>query len=211
MGLINQAIEAKSDQWNASDFLGSPRTFTIERVNVKPGQEQPVSIKLEGETKVWRPSKGMSRAMVAAWGDEEGTWAGKSVTLFHDPTAMYSGAEVGGIRISAMSHIDRPLKVAIRTSRTKTVVMTFQPIKTRPAAETRPPEPETPAAMPEADAIALINATETLADLQTVFTKLNREHRATAGLAAVIKAKDDRKAALTPAPDAPADDDEIPL
>lgn len=208
MSMIKQFIEAKSDQWNATDFVGGPRTFTIENVKVSMGQDQPVSIKLQGEAKVWRCCKTTARLMVAAWGEDEAQWAGKSATLFCEPSVRFGGQEAGGIRISHMSHLDKPLKLALPVSRGKLTVFTVQPLRDAPK---RAPEPEAPAAMPEADAIALIEATTTLAELQTVFTDLFRNHRATADLPAVKQAKDDRKAELTPPADAPADDDEIPL
>lgn len=208
MSMIKQFIEAKSDQWNATDFVGGPRTFTIEGVNVSMGQDQPVSIKLQGEVKVWRCCKTTARLMVAAWGEDEAAWSGKSATLFCEPTVRFGAQETGGIRISHMSHLDKPLKLALPVSRGKLTVFTVQPLKDAPKRAQRQTEPE---AMPEADAIAAINATTTLAELQTAFTDLFRNHRATADLPSVKQAKDDRKAALTPAPDAPAEDDEIPL
>ena len=204
MSMIKQFIEARSDQWNATDFVGGPRTFTIENVKVAIGQDQPVSIKLAGEAKVWRCCKTTARLMVAAWGDDEAAWSGKSATLYCDPSVKWSGQEIGGIRISHMSHLDKPLKLALPLSRGKLTVFTVQPLRDAPTQA----EPEAPPAMSEADAIAAINATTTLADLQTAFTDLFRNHRATADLPSVKQAKDDRKAALTP----PADDgDEIPL
>lgn len=207
MSMIKQFIEAKSDQWNATDFVGGPRTFTIENVKVSMGQDQPVSIKLQGEVKVWRCCKTTARLMVAAWGEDEAAWSGKSATLFCEPTVRFGAQETGGIRISHMSHLDKPLKLALPVSRGKLTVFTVQPLKDAPK---RAPETQTDA-MSEADAIAAINATTTLAELQTAFTDLFRNHRATADLPSVKQAKDARKAALAPAPDAPAEDDEIPL
>lgn len=216
MSMIKQFIEARSDQWNATDFVGGPRTFTIENVKVAIGQDQPVSIKLAGEAKVWRCCKTTARLMVAAWGDDEAAWAGKSATLYCDPSVKWSGQEIGGIRISHMSHLDKPLKLALPLSRGKLTVFTVQPLRDAPKraqpqreAPTQA-EPEAPPAMSEADAIAAINATTTLADLQTAFTDLFRNHRATADLPSVKQAKDDRKAMLTPDLP-PAEDDEIPL
>lgn len=205
MSMIKQFIEAKSDQWNATDFVGGPRTFTIENVKVSMGQDQPVSIKLAGEAKVWRCCKTTARLMVAAWGEDEAHWAGKSATLFCEPSVRFGGQETGGIRISHMSHLDKPLKLALPVSRGKLTVFTVQPLRDAPKP-TRAAEPDAPA-MTEADAIAAIEAADSLPGLQHLFGGIYRNYRSIADLPGVKKAKDDRKAALTP----PADDDEIPL
>lgn len=73
------------------------------------------------------------------------------------------------------------------------------------------PEQEQALAYTAADAIASINAANTLDALLTAFGEIYRNHRAIADDPTVIAAKDARKTALQPAPDAPADDEDIPL
>lgn len=203
---LSKTVVPKSDQLNADSLIAGPMTVTITRVSASDTPEQPVSVYFEGDDgKPWKPCKSMRRVLIAAWGADASKFAGRQVTLYNDPDVQFGGMKLGGIRISHMSHLEGPLKLALTTTKSKRAIYSVKQLATRA------PEPETPAAMPEADAIAMINATETLADLQTVFTDLFRNHRATADLPSVKKAKDDRKAALTPAPDTPADDDEIPL
>lgn len=135
--------EPRSDQWNADDFIGGPRTFTI--AGVKNGSaEQKYDISLvEGEGRVWRPPLTMLRVLMFAWGDEAADWEGRRVTLYVDPTVRF-GAEVrGGIRISHLSHIDKQLKVPISPSRGKRAIFKVEPLKeAAPAQPTAPTIPD---------------------------------------------------------------------
>lgn len=119
MNDMSQVIIPRSDQINAEDFLAGPATFTIEGVAISPGTEQPVSIKLLGEPRVWRPCKSMSRVLVAAWGPDANAYAGRSVTLYRDPKVKWGGLEVGGIRISHMSHIERDMVMSLTATKGK--------------------------------------------------------------------------------------------
>ena len=105
MNDMSQVIIPKSDQINADDFVAGPITFQIEGVEIRAGTEQPVSIHLAGEPRAWKPCKSMSRVLVAAWGPDANVYRGRSVTLYRDPTVKWGGMEIGGIRISHMSHI----------------------------------------------------------------------------------------------------------
>lgn len=114
---MTAVIAPKSDQINADDLIAGDITITITGVNVSPGQEQPVSIQFAGSPKVFRPCKSMSRVMVAAWGPDAKAYVGKSLTLYRDPKVKWGGMEVGGIRIRAMSHIDRDLTMMLSESK----------------------------------------------------------------------------------------------
>ena len=100
---MTQVIVPKSDQINADDLIGGPRTITIREVQIKGGQEQPVSIYFEGSDKAFRPCKSMCRVLVAVWGPDANQYRGRSLTLYRDPTVKWGGMEVGGIRISHMT------------------------------------------------------------------------------------------------------------
>lgn len=114
MSDMTQAIAAKSDQLNADDLFGSSRTITIRAVEVRDTKDQPVSVFYEGDDgKPWKPCKSMARVLAAAWGVDSKVYIGRSLTLFREPTVKWGGIEVGGIRISHMSHISEPLLLAI--------------------------------------------------------------------------------------------------
>lgn len=128
MNDMTAVIVPKSDQQNAEDFLAGPKVFTIQDVAISPGTEQPVSIKLEGEKRVWRPCKSMSRVLVSAWGPDARQYLGRSVRLFCDPNVTWGGMKVGGIRISHMSHIERDMVIALTATKGKKVMATIKPL-----------------------------------------------------------------------------------
>lgn len=117
MNDFEAALAPKSDQINAQDLLGGDMIITIAGVKVTPGTEQPVSIALEGHSKVWRPCKTTGRILMAAWGADTSQYAGRSVQLFLDPKVKWGGMEVGGIRIRAISHIDEDLRIVLAESK----------------------------------------------------------------------------------------------
>jgi hypothetical protein len=119
MNDMTPIIVPKSDQLNAEDFLAGPATFIIEGVAINPGSEQPVNIKLVGEPRVWRPCKSMSRVLVAAWGPDANAYVGRSVTLYRDPKVKWGGLEVGGIRVSHLSHIERDMVMSLTATKGK--------------------------------------------------------------------------------------------
>lgn len=110
----------KSDQLNAEQLLTGPMTITITDVRVGSGDEQPVIIHYEGENgRPYKPCKTMRRLLTFAWGFDGRTWAGRSLTVYNDPLVRFGGAEVGGIRISHMSHIAKDINLALTSTRGK--------------------------------------------------------------------------------------------
>ena len=124
---MTESIAPKSDQLDAVDLVGGPRTFTIESVS-KGNPEQPFNFHLAEFPRVWRPGKSMRRVIVSAWGTKTDNYAGHRVTLFCDPNVLFGGERVGGTRISHMSGIDKPLSVPLLIKRGKSAVFTVQPL-----------------------------------------------------------------------------------
>ena len=117
---ISQTTAPKSDQLNSDDLIGGPRTITITRVSANEGGDQPINVFFEGDdNKPFRPCKSMRRVMMAIWGNNGATYAGKSMTIWRDPSVTWGGMAVGGIRISHMSHMERDTTLAITESKTK--------------------------------------------------------------------------------------------
>lgn len=128
---MSTSIEARSDQINAAD-LAAPRTYTIEKVT-KGNATAPFDFHLvESPGKAYRPNLSMRRVIVQAWGPETSEYEGRRLTLFNEPTVVWAGAEVGGIRISHMSHLDKPLKTALAISQKKKVPYTVEPLEDAP-------------------------------------------------------------------------------
>ena len=122
-----EAIQAKSDQMNAVDFA-NPVIFKVEKVDYFKGKDQPVHIHMEGyKGRPYKPSKGMLRGLMATqvWGNEESHWKGKLIELYNDPTVKWAGKEHGGIKISAVSGINKPYEFTIALSRNQRELHTF--------------------------------------------------------------------------------------
>lgn len=147
---MRTVIQPKSDQLNADDFVGGPRTVRITGVDIRSG-EQPISVHFEGDNgKPWKPCKTTARLMVAAWGPDASQYKGRSLTLYRDPTVKWAGLEVGGIRISHMSHIDNDMIYAATVTKGKRAPIKVKPLKADVAPlKVVTPEPE-PTAQPDA-------------------------------------------------------------
>lgn len=133
MDLTNTIIP-RSDQLNSEDLLTGPRTFTVSDVKAKATPEQPVDIFLtESPGKPFRPSKTVLRILVTAWGKESDDYIGRRMTLYRNADVKWAGQEVGGIRVSHLSHIKKPLKLALTETRGKKLSHIIEPLPDAPA------------------------------------------------------------------------------
>lgn len=131
---MSASIAPKSDQLDAIELVAGPQTFTIEKV-AQNNAEQPWNFHLTEFPRPWRPGKSMLRVMAAAWGLDGNKYAGHRVTLFCDSTVQFGNDIVGGVRISHMTGITKPLKVPLLVKRGKSAVFTVQPLPdAKPAA-----------------------------------------------------------------------------
>jgi hypothetical protein len=56
----------------------------------------------------FKPSKTVVRILAYAWGKETDDWPENArMTLYRDEKVKWAGQEVGGIRVSHLSHIDK--------------------------------------------------------------------------------------------------------
>ena len=141
---ISDTLAPKSDQLDAVELVGNPRTFTITDVTAG-NAEQPVNVHLAEFPRVWRPGKSMRRVLAACWGAEASAWVGRRVTLYCDESVTFGNDVTGGTRISHLSHIDGVKKVPLLVKRGKSATFTVQPM-----AEPKPdPNAEKIAALTE--------------------------------------------------------------
>lgn len=167
-----KTIEPKTDQLNADSLIGGPITVTIIGVRGNDGApDQPVSISYQGDDgKPYKPCKSMRRVMVQVWGADAKQYVGRSMTLYCDPEVQFGGMKVGGIRISHMSHIDKPVTMALTATKSKRKPFTVQPLKAAPAPQPPPKEPEV---TPEDKAayLRLLTSAPNLSALQDTFKR----------------------------------------
>lgn len=132
---LSETIAPRSDQQNFDDYLAGSRTVTIGGVT-EGNAEQPVNVELaEYPGRPFKPNKSMRRVLVKAWGTDSGVYVGRRLTLFGNPSVRYGGKAVGGIEIEAMSHIDKPLTIALTETRGKKRQFTVQPLPDEPAPQ----------------------------------------------------------------------------
>lgn len=122
--------EPRSDQLNADDFLAGPGTYTITGVRAGTA-EQKYDVLLEGEERVWRPPLTVLRVLIGLWGNDSTTWVGRAVTLYLDKSVRFGKEQVGGIRLSHATHIDKPTTVSVTTARGRRSPVTVHPLDPR--------------------------------------------------------------------------------
>jgi hypothetical protein len=131
---MTDTIAPKSDQINADDLI-APRTVTITAVS-RGDADQPVNIVTAefGDERPYKPCKSMRRVLVTAWGADASAYIGRRMTLFNDHSVKWGGVAVGGIRLSHLSHIDKPLTVSLTETRGKRKPHRIEPLPDAPAA-----------------------------------------------------------------------------
>lgn len=181
---LRTTIVPKSDQLNAEQLLGGPMTITVTEVRTSASDEQPVVIHYEGENgRPYKPCKTMRKVLVLAWGEDGRKWAGKSMTLFNQPDVKFGGAEVGGIRISHLTDIERDIAVSLTATRGKKAQHIIKRLETADATH-----------------MAAIKSAADLAALKAAFDAAVKSTRDAGRRDAFTKAKDKRKAELTAPP-----------
>lgn len=128
---ISHTLIAKSDQLNAAD-LARPIVVTVRGVRVVR-EDQPVVVDIGDDYQPWKPCKGMRRLLARVWGTNTDDWPGHRVELYNDPEAKWAGAAVGGIRVSAISGIDRAIRYSMRTSKQGSTVYDVLALERAPA------------------------------------------------------------------------------
>ena len=189
---LSRTVIPKSDQTNADDLIAGPRTITVTAVKMLSSEEQPVGISYEGDDgKPYKPCKSMRRVLIAAWGADGAQYIGRSMTIYLDRTVTWGGAEVGGIRISHLSHIGRRMTMALTATKKSRKAYVVDPlvVADNPAQY----EPDECAK----EWISDIAAAETIADIKTVFGAAYKAGRSKQEKDAFKAAYDARTSELT--------------
>lgn len=183
---MRQVIIPKSDQLNADDLIAGPMTVKITGVSIKGGTEQLIAISFEGDNgKPYKACKSMCRVLVLAWGADSKKYAGRSMTLYCDPTVKWGGMAVGGIRISHMSDIPESLTMALTATRGNKKPYTVKPLAV---------------SEPAIDYAATLSGAATLPELVAAWGKIPKSEQS-----AHLEAKDKRKVELSKPVDKPVD------
>lgn len=115
---LRDTIVPKSDQLNSDQLLGGPMTITVTAVRRGSGDDQPVTVHYENEKgRPYKPCLTMRKVLIFAWGEDGNDWVGRMLTLYNKRDVKWGGVEVGGIRISHMSHVDSDIKLSLAATR----------------------------------------------------------------------------------------------
>lgn len=136
---MSEFTAPKSAQLTAEDLISGPRTIRVDRVVGTGNGDQPVAIHYDSdEGKPFLPCKTVRRILLAAWGRDASQYPGRSLTLYRDPKVVFGGLAVGGIRVSHMSHIDKPLEIALMATKGKRAPYRVEPLAASAPADTAP-------------------------------------------------------------------------
>jgi len=176
---ISVTTQPKSDQQNYDDYMNGPKTVTVSEVRVVGG-EQPLELHLhEFPGRPYKPSLSMRRVLEAAWGKDGSRFVGRALTLYGDPTVTFGPQVTGGIKIEAMSHIDKPLTLRLTTTRGKRAPHTVQPLRVAPPI----------------DPVAILKAADSIPALQAAWEAVGAAGMG--GVPELVALKDARKAELS--------------
>ena len=133
---LRPTIIPKSDQLNADQLVGGPITVTVSEVRVSSSEDQPVIVHYEDENgRPYKPCKTMRKVLIFAWGEDGRAWVGRSMRLYHDASVRFGNAEVGGIRISHMTDIEKEIRVNLTATKGKKALHTIEPLHVPALAE----------------------------------------------------------------------------
>ncbi len=105
---MSGAAKAKSDQLNFIDLgINGEIVITVESVSYDENRlQQKIWVYYAGcNNRPYKPSVGMGRVLLGAWGKNDDEWIGKSMKLYGDQSVTFGKGEVGGIRIRALTDI----------------------------------------------------------------------------------------------------------
>lgn len=141
MADIRAAIQPRSDQLNYESFLSGPAVLTIERTEDYRDEKGQPRVAIHMVERPGRPFKASAtnlRLLAIAWGDDDTDWPGRRVQLSADPTILYGGKAVGGIVVTAVSHLPQRFTAKLSVARGKKRDF---PVEALPDAPQPPPIP----------------------------------------------------------------------
>lgn len=178
---LSATIVPKSDQLNSEQLLAGPVTLHVTDVRIG-SDDQPVVIHYEGDQgRPFKPCKTMRKLLIFAWGEDGRQWVGKSMTVYNDQAVKFGGVEVGGIRISHLSHISGDIRVSLTSTKGKKALHEVRKLRE----------------VERVDHLAAIKRAENVDDLKAAFAVAYKSTRAQPERDSFKAAYDARMVALT--------------
>jgi hypothetical protein len=115
---ISDTLLANSAQLNAADIMGGDVTVQIVSAHRHNDDKQPISLKITGGFKPWFPCKTVRRILAEVWGTDASAYVGRWVRLYREPSVVYAGEEVGGVRVNGLSDISGNARISLKERKT---------------------------------------------------------------------------------------------
>lgn len=191
---LRATVVPKSDQLNAEQLLSGPITVKITDIKIGSSEEQPVIVHYENDAgRPYKPCKTMRKVLILAWGEDGTQWIGRSMTLYNEQSVKFGGMEVGGIRISHLSDIQRDMQVSLTSTKGKKSAHFIRQL------HLNAPPTEYGELQPVLDAISKADTIERLEQLRPDIRKLAPEDKKKANAAAQTKGAEIRAKAAAAA------------
>lgn len=170
---IAHTLVAKSDQLNAADLIGGEKLLKITSVDVKSASD--VWVHYEGENgRPWKTSLTARRILARLWTEESDNWIGHTVAVHCDPTVVYAGEEVGGIRPHAATGIDSERVIKLKERRgPKPKTFKIVPLRLDSSPQAKPTRIEFSMETYTRAIEKIISESETHDELQTRFDRMS--------------------------------------
>lgn len=170
---IAHTLIAKSDQLNAADLIGGEKLLKITSVDVKSASD--VWVHYEGENgRPWKTSLTARRILARLWTEESDNWIGHTVAVHCDPTVVYAGEEVGGIRPHAATGIDSERVIKLKERRgPKPKTFKIVPLRLDSSPQAKPTRIEFSMETYTRAIEKIISESETHDELQTRFDRMS--------------------------------------
>lgn len=136
---LSDTIIAKSDQLNADDLIGITKDIVVTKIGKSESVDQPITINYEGDNgKPFKPCKSMRRVLVQCWGADGNKYVGRTMRLYRDEKVKYAGKEVGGIRISHLSDIDKKITMMLTETQKSKKPYVVEPLSVKAKVVSNP-------------------------------------------------------------------------
>lgn len=170
---IAHTLVAKSDQLNAADLIGGEKLLKITSVDVKSASD--VWVHYEGENgRPWKTSLTARRILARLWTEESDNWVGHTVAVHCDPTVVYAGEEVGGIRPHAATGIDSERVIKLKERRgPKPKTFKIVPLRLDSSPQAKPTRIEFSMETYTRAIEKILSESETRDELQTRFDRMS--------------------------------------
>ena len=130
---MTEHIAPDSTQITAESLIDGPVILQIKEVKDTGEKSKPYAIFFHGQRWPWLPCKISRRTLIETWGRADArkcgsTYPGRWLRLWRDPSVMFKGVKVGGVRHNGASYISGTVQAPVYVGQGRTVVFPIERI-----------------------------------------------------------------------------------